>query len=149
VSFQELATQVAHRNTSQALDKTLRGKKIMSLVAGDEGLHHAFYRDLATAALERDPNLMLVAIARRLRTFRMPGLGIPGFAEHERAIAAAGIFDASQYVNQVVHPTLAAWRLDELEGLDADGERARVRIAKTVAALERIASIAAPEPVAV
>ena len=42
VSFQELATQVAHRNTGQALDKTMRGKKIMSKVAGDEGLHHAF-----------------------------------------------------------------------------------------------------------
>ena len=67
VSFQELATQVAHRNTGQALDKTLRGKKIMSQIAGDEGLHHAFYRDLATAAIERDPSLMVVAIARRLR----------------------------------------------------------------------------------
>ena len=38
VSFQELATQVAHRNTGMALDKTKRGKKIMSKVAGDEGL---------------------------------------------------------------------------------------------------------------
>jgi len=30
------------------LDKTMRGKKIMSKVAGDEGLHHAFYRDLVS-----------------------------------------------------------------------------------------------------
>lgn len=139
VAFQELATQVAHRNTSFALDKTLKGKKIMSQIAGDEGLHHAFYRDLAGAAIEVDPSFMVVAIYRQLRGFRMPGVGIPGFATHEEAIARAGIFDASQYLSQVVLPTLAAWRIDELEGLDADAERARERIHKTVAALRRIA----------
>jgi acyl-[acyl-carrier-protein] desaturase len=147
VAFQELATQVAHRNTGQALDRTLRGKKIMSQIAGDEGLHHAFYRDLASAAIERDPNLMVVAIYRQLRSFSMPGTGIPGFAEHEQIIAAAGIFDAEQYLNQVVRPTLAAWKLDELEGLDADAERARVRIGRTVSALARVASMSARTPV--
>jgi acyl-[acyl-carrier-protein] desaturase len=141
VSLQELATQVAHRNTGQALDRTLRGKKIMSLIAGDEGLHHAFYRDLAVAALEIDPSHMVVAICRRLREFRMPGQGIAGFADHERAIALAGIFDARQYVDQVVQPTLAAWHLDELEGLDAPAERARERIRRTVGALVRIADV--------
>jgi acyl-[acyl-carrier-protein] desaturase len=145
VAFQELATQVAHRNTSQVLDKTLKGKKIMSQIAGDEGLHHAFYRDLAAAAIERDPSYMVVAIYRQLRGFRMPGQGIPGFAAHEQAIAAAGIFDASQYLNQVVQPTLAAWRLDELEDLDADAERARERIGRTLGALKRIAAATTPE----
>jgi len=141
VSFQELATQVAHRNTGQALDRTLRGKKIMSQIAGDEGLHHAFYRDLTSAAIEIDPSLMVIAICRRLREFRMPGQGIPGFAAHEQAIALAGIFDADQYVHQVVHPTLAAWRLDELEGLDDQAERAREKIRRTVSALTRIATV--------
>jgi acyl-[acyl-carrier-protein] desaturase len=140
VAFQELATQVAHRNTGAVLDKALKGKKIMSQIAGDEGLHHAFYRDLGVAAIERDPSFMVVAIARQLRGFRMPGTGIPGFAAHEQAIAAAGIFDANQYLNQVVLPTLAVWRLDELEDLDADGERARERIGRTLGALKRIAA---------
>lgn len=144
VSFQELATQVAHRNTGQALDRTLRGKKIMSQIAGDEGLHHAFYRDLAVAALEIDPSLMVIAICRRLREFRMPGQGIPGFAAHELAIANAGIFDATQYVQQVVEPTLGAWRLDELEGLDAEAERAREKIRRTASALARIATVMTP-----
>lgn len=144
VSFQELATQVAHRNTSQALDRTLRGKKIMSQIAGDEGLHHAFYRDLTAAAIERDPNFMVVAIYRQLRGFKMPGTGIPDFARHERVIADAGIFDADQYLNQVVAPTLAAWRLDELEGLDDEAARARDRITRTVGALRRIAESMVP-----
>jgi acyl-[acyl-carrier-protein] desaturase len=140
VAFQELATQVAHRNVGQALDRTLKGKKIMSQIAGDEGLHHAFYRDLAAAAIEIDPSLMVVAIHRQLRGFRMPGQGIPGFAAHERAIAEAGIFDATQYLYQVVLPTLEAWRLDELDGLDDEASRALGRLHKTLGALRRIAA---------
>jgi acyl-[acyl-carrier-protein] desaturase len=139
VSFQELATQVAHRNVSQALDRTLRGKKIMSQIAGDEGLHHAFYRDLTAAALEIDPSYVVVAICRQLRGFKMPGTGIPGFAAHERIIAEAGIFDAEQYLRLVVTPTLDAWGIDDLEGLDSDAERARDRIYRTVDALARVA----------
>lgn len=146
VAFQELATQVAHRNVGQALDRTLRGKKIMSQIAGDEGLHHAFYRDLAAAAIEIDPSLMVVAIYRQLRGFRMPGQGIPGFAAHERVIAQAGIFDASQYLHQVVLPTLETWRLDELRGLDDEATRALGRLHKTVGALRRIALATAGVP---
>jgi len=139
VSFQELATQVAHRNTAQVLDKQLKGKKIMSKVAGDEGLHHAFYRDLVKAALEIDPSTMIVAIQRQLRTFKMPGTGIPNFAERQVDIAREGIFDAEQFCDAVVKPTLHAWELDDLEGLSPDGERARERIARNVAGLDRLA----------
>lgn len=140
VTFQELATQIAHRNTAQALDKERRGKKIMSKVAGDEGLHHAFYRDLALAGLEIDPSTMLVAIQRQLRAFKMPGTGIPRFAEHEVEIARARIFDADDFCEQVVKPTLEAWGLDKLEGLNADGERAREKIYRNVSGLERLAA---------
>lgn len=125
VSFQELATQVAHRNTGQALDKTMRGKKIMSKVAGDEGLHHAFYRDLVLAALEIDPSTMVMAIQSELRNFKMPGTGIPGFTKHEEAIALAGIFGAQQFVEAVVKPTLSHWRIFDLEGLSAEADQAR------------------------
>ena len=140
VSFQELATQVAHRNTGQALDKTMRGKKIMSKVAGDEGLHHAFYRDLVLAALEIDPSTMVLAIQSELRNFKMPGTGIPGFTEHEVAIALAGIFGAQQFVDAVVKPTLECWRLFDLEGLSEEAERARDKIDKNVAGLTRLAA---------
>ena len=140
VSFQELATQVAHRNTGQALDKTMRGKKIMSKVAGDEGLHHAFYRDLVLAALEIDPSTMVMAIQSELRNFKMPGTGIPGFTEHEEAIALAGIFGAQQFVEAVVKPTLSCWRIFDLEGLSAEASRARDKIGKNLAGLTRLAA---------
>jgi len=140
VSFQELATQVAHRNTGQALDKTRRGKKIMSKIAGDEGLHHAFYRDLVLAALEIDPSTMVTAIQSELRNFKMPGTGIPGFTEHEEAIALAGIFGAQQFVEAVVKPTLSCWRIFDLEGLSAEASRARDKIGKNLAGLTRLAA---------
>jgi acyl-[acyl-carrier-protein] desaturase len=140
VSFQELATQVAHRNTGMALDKTRRGKKIMSKVAGDEGLHHAFYRDLVLAGLEIDPSTMVLAIQSELRSFKMPGTGIPGFDEHEVAIALAGIFGAQQFVEAVVKPTLEYWRIFELEGLSPEADRARDKLAKNVAGLTRLAA---------
>jgi acyl-[acyl-carrier-protein] desaturase len=140
VSFQELATQVAHRNTGQALDKTMRGKKIMSKVAGDEGLHHAFYRDLVLAALEIDPSTMVMAIRSELRNFKMPGTGIPGFTKHEEAIALAGIFGAQQFVDAVVKPTLSYWRIPELEGLSAEADEAREKMIKNVAGLTRLAA---------
>jgi len=141
VSFQELATQVAHRNTGQALDKEGRGKKVMSKVAGDEGLHYAFYRDLVKEAIAIDPSTMVVAIQRQLRGFKMPGFGIPGFEHHQQVIADAGIFDARQFVDSVVKPTLEAWGLFELDGLDDGAERARDRIRRNVAALERLARV--------
>ena len=141
VSFQELATQVAHRNTARHLDRERQGKMVMSKVAGDEGLHHAFYRDLVGAALQIDPSYMMVAIQRQLRGFRMPGQGIPGFAEHEIAIAMSGIFDAEQFLDAVVRPTIAYWNLDDIEGLDEAGETARDRIHKNVAGLERLARV--------
>ena len=140
VSFQELATQVAHRNTGMALDKTKRGKKIMSKVAGDEGLHHAFYRDLVLAGLEIDASTMVLAIQSELRNFKMPGTGIPGFDRHEVEIALAGIFGAQQFVEAVVKPTLDHWQIAKLEGLSPDAEHAREKIFKNVAGLSRLAT---------
>lgn len=140
VSFQELATQVAHRNTGRHLDRERQGKLVMSKIAGDEGLHHAFYRDLVVAALRVDPSYMMVAIQRQLRGFRMPGQGIPGFASHEVAIAREGIFDTVQFLDNVVRPTLAAWKLEAVEGLNDVGQKARDAIRRTVDAIGRIAA---------
>src|SRR5919199_2817159 len=51
VTLQELATRIAHRNTGKHLADQ-RGFQVLARVAADENLHHIFYRDLATGALE-------------------------------------------------------------------------------------------------
>ena len=89
VALQELATRISHRNTGKLLNDP-QGAAIMSRVAADENLHHLFYRDLVSAALEIDPSGMVAAIDRQVRSFEMPGAGIADFKTHARAIADAG-----------------------------------------------------------
>lgn len=108
-SFQELATRVAHSNTGRKLDDEHGGKKVMALVAGDEGLHYQFYRDAAGAALEIDPSAMVLSITKQLVNFKMPGTGIPGFARHALHIAKEGIYDVGAFHDKVVKPTLEHW----------------------------------------
>src|SRR6478672_9941686 len=73
-TLQELATRVAHRNTGELLSDAA-GRTVMRRVAADENLHHLFYRDLASAAIDRDPSAMVVAMERVVRNFAMPGTG--------------------------------------------------------------------------
>ncbi|MHB1786704.1 MAG: acyl-ACP desaturase [Acidimicrobiales bacterium] len=128
VTLQELATRVAHRNTGKQMDDPI-GYAVMARVAADENLHHLFYRDLTAAALALDPNGTMAAIDRQVRGFSMPGTGIEGFAAHAAAIAKAGIYDYGLHYEQVVAPVLTRhWRIEEVEGLDAEGEAARSRV---------------------
>jgi acyl-[acyl-carrier-protein] desaturase len=125
VTLQELATRVAHRNTGLAMaDPT--GRAMLSHVAADENLHFLFYKDVAVAAFELDPDAMVEAADRVVRQFAMPGTGVPGFRRHAMAIAAAGIFDFSIYHDNVLAPVLTRhWRIDKLTGLSDRAERAR------------------------
>jgi len=138
LTLQELATRIAHRGTGRVLPDRA-GYEVMARVAADENLHHLFYRDLASAAIERDPSTMVLAIEHQVRTFAMPGTGIPDFDAHAAAIARAGIYDLAVHHEQILVPVvLRHWRVEELTGLSADAERARDRL---VARIERTGRI--------
>lgn len=139
LSLQELATRIAHRATGRLIGDPA-GYDVMTRVAGDENLHQLFYRDLASAAIEVDPDGMMAAIERQVEGFTMPGLGIPGFAEHAKRIAQAGIYDLAVHHEQILVPiVLRTWRVEELEGLSAEGEQARERLMARLAKSERVA----------
>ncbi len=139
LSLQELATRIAHRATGRMIGDPA-GYDVMMRVAADENLHQLFYRDLATAAIERDPDGMMVAIEAQVSSFAMPGVGIPGFAEHATRIAKAGIYDLAVHHEQILVPmVLRTWQLDQLEGLDAEAEQARERIMTYLTKSERVA----------
>ena len=109
LALQELATRIAHRSTGRMMGDPA-GYDVMMRVAGDENLHQLFYRDLASAAIEVDPDGMVVAMEEQVRTFTMPGTGIPGFTEHAKRIAAAGIYDLSVHHEQILVPVvLRTW----------------------------------------
>jgi acyl-[acyl-carrier-protein] desaturase len=125
VSLQELATRIAHGNTGRMMTDPA-GRKVMARVAGDEFLHHVFYRDLTSALLELDPSATVKAIDRNVRGFAMPGTGIPNFEAHAKAIAKAGIYDFAAHHDLILEPVvLGQWQLETIEGLDAEAERAR------------------------
>jgi acyl-[acyl-carrier protein] desaturase len=135
VALQELATRVAHGNTGRALADPA-GQAIMRRVAADETLHHLFYRDIVSAALERHPDATVLAIDAQARHFTMPGLDMPELHEHAPAIADAGIYSMAILQRQVLAPVLLGhWRLDRLDGLSQHAETARRR---TLRFLERL-----------
>jgi acyl-[acyl-carrier-protein] desaturase len=139
LALQELATRVSHWNTGRSLDEI--GAAVMKRVAADENLHFLFYRDMATAALEADPSGTVQAIDRQVTGFQMPGAGMEGFATHAVAIAAAGIYNFRVHCEQVLVPVVMThWRLESIEGLNADGERARHHLLCWIARMQRIAN---------
>jgi acyl-[acyl-carrier-protein] desaturase len=135
VAIQELATRIAHGNTGRFVVDPA-GRKVMARVAGDEQLHHVFYRDLVTTVLELDPSQAVNAIADAVLDFSMPGTGIEGFGSHAKRIASIGIYDFAVHAESILAPLLEdTWDLAHVEGLDATAEAARD---KTLAHLDRV-----------
>jgi acyl-[acyl-carrier-protein] desaturase len=125
VTVQELATRISHTNTGRMVGDR-RGREVMARVAGDEQLHHVFYRDLTTAALELDPSGMVLALEKQVREFAMPGTGIPDFGAHAKAIANAGIYDFASHSEHILEPVVRRhWGLETMEGLSPEAEEAR------------------------
>lgn len=139
-SLQEPATRIAHHNTGSRLSQADKvGQKIMNRVAGDEGLHTRFYRDLAQVAFKVDPSSMVIATQRQIKGFAMPGTGIPGFAKHAKVIAEAGIYDIAQFQEKVVTPTLEKyWGFWELSDLTPEAEAARDNLHTYLERLARV-----------
>jgi acyl-[acyl-carrier-protein] desaturase len=139
-TLQELATRIAHRNTGMhTRDDLIRS--LTARIATDENLHYVFYRDLGAAALEIDPSATMLAIARQVTGFQMPGLDIPEFKAKALEIAKAGIYDLRIHHDEVVLPVLFThWKIDGLNGLTEEAERAREAV---VAYLEMLDAMAA------
>jgi len=138
VSMQELATRISHRNTGKLM-KDEMGTAIMSRVGNDENLHYLFYRDLTSAALELDPSSTVLGIERAVRTFAMPGLGIPNFDAMSREVAKAGIYDLLIHHDQILEPVIMRhWKLMELTGLSDEAEAARESIIKRMARTAKV-----------
>ena len=137
LALQELATRIAHHNTGKALPDA-EGLSVMKRVAADENLHYLFYRDLVSAALEIDPSGTMEAIKRQVLDFEMPGTGIPGFVQHAKAIARAGIYDLRVHHDLILRPVvLGHWNVAGRQGLSPSAEAARDRLLQFVTRLGR------------
>src|SRR5215218_2907295 len=135
VTFQELATRIAHRNTGRYSDDPV-ADRIMVRIAADENLHMVFYRDILSAALAIEPSAAVRAIVDEVLAFKMPGAGIPGFVRKAAQIAKAGIYDLRVHRDDVLLPILKHWGIFELTNLDATAEAARTRLAEHLVGLD-------------
>jgi len=132
VALQELATRISHFNTGSMLEDPV-GRQVMRRVASDENLHFLFYRDALTAVIEIDPSSAVIAMEKQATDFAMPGVGIPGFASHAKAIADAGIYDLAIHHDQILQPVIMRdWALESIEGLSPEAEEARARLIKYI-----------------
>ncbi len=94
----------------------------MKRVGSDENLHQLFYRDLAAAAIQTDPNTMMIAMEKQVRNFAMPGTGIPDFDRHAALIAKAGIYDLQVHHEQILVPVvIRQWDAANISGLSGEG----------------------------
>ena len=139
VSFQELATRISHRNTGK-FTKDPFADQLLARISVDENLHMVFYRNLLSAALEVTPDQALTAIWEVVKGFQMPGSTIEGFTRRSLAIAMAGIYDLRIHCDEVLAPVLKQTAVWELEGLSAEGERARQELADFMADLDQRAT---------
>ncbi|GII30455.1 acyl-ACP desaturase [Planotetraspora mira] len=135
VSFQELATRVAHRNTGKVSGDPVC-ERLLTRVAADENLHMLFYRNLLAAAFELAPSQTMRAVTDVVTSFQMPGQGMEGFARKSVTIAMAGIYDLRQHSDEVLLPVLRQWKTFDIEGLDAEGEQAREELSDFLAKLD-------------
>jgi acyl-[acyl-carrier-protein] desaturase len=136
VSFQELATRVAHRNTGRVTGCPV-AEQLLGRIAVDENLHMVFYRDVMAAAFEIAPDEAMQAVRDEVVGFTMPGAGMPDFARRSVAIAKAGIYNLHLHHDEVILPVLRFWRIFERDRLGPAGERAREELAAFVDDLGR------------
>jgi acyl-[acyl-carrier-protein] desaturase len=139
VSFQELATRISHRNTGKFTEDPAC-EQLLQRIAVDENLHMVFYRNLLAAALEIAPDQTVQAVWDVVESFEMPGSTIEGFTRRSLKIALAGIYDLRIHRDEVLNPVLRHWKLFDLEGLSAEGEQAREKLASFMDDLDRKAS---------
>ena len=139
VSFQELATRISHRNTGK-ITRDPVADQLLARIALDENLHMLFYRNLLDAAFRLAPSQTMRAVLEVVKSFEMPGSTIEDFTRKSVQIALAGIYDLRIHHDDVLTPVLRAWGTFEIEGLDAEGEKAREELAEVLARLDAAAS---------
>ncbi len=145
VALQELATRISHHNTGRLLQgvdhpAATSGYEVMKRVGADENFHYLFYRDISAACLELDPKGTVFAIERQIRSFEMPGSGIPAFKQHADSIAKVGIYDLKIHHEQILQAViLRHWKLESIDGLDAEGDACRERILNFIERIGRLA----------
>ncbi len=137
-SFQERATKISHGNVGKLGreygDKNMQ--RICAKIAGDEGRHEKAYQKFVTEILKRDPNGLLAVFGDMMRgQIVMPAELMtdgkdPDLYENFSNVAQRlGVYTAIDYADIIDH-LVKTWDLENLEGLDSEGEKERDYLCK-------------------
>ncbi|TDC74362.1 acyl-ACP desaturase [Streptomyces hainanensis] len=129
VTLQELGTRISYRNIRRLCDEPTCAA-MLRRIARDENHHMLFYRTVLAAAMERDPDRTVRALADVVDTIRRPGHGAPGFGGLARSMARSGIYTPVTHHDEVLLPVVRFLRVFEATGLGPDGEQARNRLSR-------------------
>jgi acyl-[acyl-carrier-protein] desaturase len=130
VTFQELATRVAHRNTGR-LANDLVADRLLTRIATDENLHMVFYRDLIAGVARARADQTLDAIAAESRGISDAWHERAGVPAQEYSDCRRGIYDVRIHRDEVVAPLIRYWQALELPMTTAAGRQAQDALART------------------
>jgi len=147
-SFQERATKISHGNVGKLAgkcgDKHLQ--RICAKIAGDEGRHERAYQQFSQEILDRDPNGFLMEFADMMKgMIVMPAELMtdgkdPDLYDNFSAVAQRlGVYTAFDYSDILEH-LVKRWNLDELDGLNSDGEKDRDYLCKLAPRMRKLAT---------
>ncbi|WP_328407077.1 acyl-ACP desaturase [Nocardia sp. NBC_00403] len=136
VTFQELATRVSHRSTGRVCDDPI-AERMLQRIAADENLHMMFYRNITGAAFDIAPDQTMESVTKIVKTFVMPGAGMPNWRRNGVLMVKHGIYDLRQHQDEVVLPVLKIWNVLERTDFTARGERSREELGEYLEKLAR------------
>ena len=148
-SFQELATNISHRRVAQFAKQQgdVMLAKMCGLIASDEARHAKAYMSFVEQIFAVDPSEMMIAFEDMMRKkivmpahyLREMGITIgQTFGHFTDAAQRLGVYTAYDYTD-ILRGLIKDWKIEEMEGLNDAGERARDYVMNLPARLERVA----------
>ncbi len=147
-SFQELATYISHNRVSQLAKSYGDHKlsKMCKMIAGDEMRHHHAYSQFITEIFKVDPSEMMLAFHHMMKLkivmpahfLRESGQKISSaFEQFSDSAQRIGVYTANDYVD-IMEKLIVKWDIANINGLNAEAEKARDYIMKLPARMAKI-----------
>ncbi len=148
-SFQELATRVSHFRVARLASKygVQSLSRICTVIASDEMRHHLAYREFVQQIFLVDPNEMMLALEYMMRRkIIMPAMFLresggqagDAFVHFSNCAERLNVYTFRDYID-IMEKLFKFWKLEDVEGLEEDGKRARDYLLGLVARMKRIA----------
>lgn len=148
-SFQELATNVSHRNTAKLSKEfgNVQLAKICGVISADEMRHARAYKSFVSHILEIDATGMMLAFEDMMKKkivmpahfLRESGVKMgQTFSHFSDAAQRLGVYTTNDYI-EIMELLLKDWKIDSVQNLNDAGEKARDYLMALPNRLKRVA----------